>query len=279
MMTLAFLTYPDINPVALNIGPMSIKWYGISYMAGLILGWLYVRKLLSTPLLWKNNAPPFGIERVDDLLLYVTLAVILGGRLGQVLLYDPGYYSQHLSEVFQIWRGGMSFHGAVIAAAIAIPLFARQFNVSARSVMDLCCAASPFGLMFGRIANFINSEHWGRVTDAGIGMVFPNGGELPRHPSQLYESALEGFVMLLVMRFMTHRVLGLKRPGLVAGAWLVWYAIARSICEFFREPESLHALNIQPFTAGQFYCLPMLLAGIYLIVTARKGEASEKQPA
>ncbi len=279
MMTLAFLSYPDINPVALSIGPLSIKWYGISYMAGLILGWLYVRQLLSTPSLWKDNTPPFGIEQVDDLLLYVTLAVIVGGRLGQVLLYDPGYYSQHPSEVLQIWRGGMSFHGAVIAAAIAIPLFARQFNVSARSVMDLCCTASPFGLMLGRIANFINSEHWGRVTDASVGMVFPNGGELPRHPSQLYESALEGAVMLLVMRFMTHRVLGLKRPGLVAGVWLVWYAIARSICEFFREPEPLHALNIQPFTAGQFYCLPMLAAGIYFIVTARKGSAPEKQPA
>jgi phosphatidylglycerol---prolipoprotein diacylglyceryl transferase len=275
MITLTALTYPDINAVAFSIGPLSIKWYGLSYMAGLIVGWLYIRRLVSTPMLWKNNTPPFGIERADDVLLYITLAVILGGRLGQVLLYDPGYYSAHPAEILQTWRGGMSFHGAVIAALIAIILFARHYKIDARSVMDLCCAASPVGLILGRIANFINSEHWGRVTDASVGMVFPNGGDLPRHPSQLYESALEGVVMLFIMRFMTHNVLGLKRPGLVAGVWLVWYAIARIICEFFREPEMLHALNIEPFTAGQVYCLPMLAFGIYLIVTARRGLSAE----
>jgi phosphatidylglycerol:prolipoprotein diacylglycerol transferase len=279
MMTLAALTFPNIDPVALNIGPVSIKWYGLSYMAGLILGWLYVRHLVSTPSLWRNNSPPFGLERADDLLLFTTLSVIVGGRLGQVLLYDPGYYFSHPIEILQTWRGGMSFHGAVIASLISILLFARHFKVPARSVMDLCCAGSPFGLLLGRIANFINSEHWGRVTDAGIGMVFPNGGDLPRHPSQLYESALEGAVMLLVMRVMTHTVLGLKRPGLVAGAWLVWYAIARIISEFFREPEPVHMLNIEPFTAGQVYCLPMLAFGIYLIVTARRDSAAEKPAA
>lgn len=279
MITMAALTYPNIGPVALNIGPLSIKWYGLSYMAGLILGWLYVRRLVSTPSLWKNNIAPFDVERADDLLLYTTLAVIVGGRLGQVLLYDPGYYFAHPVEILETWRGGMSFHGAVIASLISIYLFARHFQVPARSVMDLCCTASPFGLLLGRIANFINSEHWGRVTDASVGMVFPNGGPEPRHPSQLYESALEGFVMLLVMRFMTHTVLGLKRPGMVAGVWLIWYAIARFICEFFREPELLHALNIAPFTAGQFYCLPMLIGGLYLVITAQRNTTAEKQAA
>jgi phosphatidylglycerol:prolipoprotein diacylglycerol transferase len=279
MITLAALTFPDINPIALQIGPLSIKWYGLSYMAGLILGWLYVRHLVSTPSLWKNDTSPFGLERADDLLLYTTLAVIVGGRLGQVLLYDPGYYFSHPIEIFETWRGGMSFHGAVMASIISILLFARHFKLPARSVMDLCCASSPFGLMLGRIANFINSEHWGRVTDAAVGMVFPNGGPEPRHPSQLYESALEGVVMFFIMRVMTHKVLGLKRPGLVAGVWLIWYAIARIICEFFREPEPVHALNIEPFTAGQLYCLPMLIFGTYLIVTARRGASAEKTPA
>lgn len=280
MITLAAaLTYPDINPVAISIGPISIKWYGLAYMSGLLLGWLYVRHLLSTPSLWKNNIAPMTAERVDDLLLYITLAVILGGRLGQVLLYDPGYYAEHPLEVLQIWHGGMSFHGALIGSGIAILLFGRHFNVSARSVMDLCCAAVPFGLIFGRIANFINSEHWGRVTDASLGMVFPNGGPEPRHPSQLYEAALEGVVMLILMRVMTHSVFGLKRPGLVAGVWLVWYAIARAICEIFREPEPVHMLNIGPFTAGQFYCLPMLLLGLYLIATARRDATAERPSA
>lgn len=279
MITLAALSFPNIAPEAFSIGPISVKWYGLAYMAGLILGWLYVRRLLTTPHLWRNNTPPMTIERVDDLLLFMTLAIIVGGRLGQVLLYEPGYYFANPGEILKTWRGGMSFHGALIGSAVAILLFARQFKVSARTVMDLCCAAVPFGLFFGRIANFINSEHWGRATDAAIGMVFPNGGPEPRHPSQLYEAALEGLVMLIIMRVMTHKVLGLKQPGLVTGVWLVWYAIARSICEFFREPEPIHALNIEPFTAGQIYSIPMLLLGIYFIVTARRTEPAEQSKA
>lgn len=273
-MVLAALTFPNINPIALEFGPFAVKWYGLAYTAGLLLGWFYVRKLLTTPKLWSRETPPLSVGQTDDLLLYITLAVILGGRLGQVLLYDPAYYYANPADIFKVWKGGMSFHGALVASGLAILLFAKRYNVSPRPVMDLCCAAVPFGLLFGRVANFINSEHWGRATDAWIGMVFPNGGDLPRHPSQLYEAGLEGFVMFLITRFVTHSLLGLKRPGLTTGVWLVWYAIARFICEFFREPEALHALNIAPFTAGQVYCLPMALLGIYLIITA--GRAPEK---
>ena len=276
MLLLAALTFPNIDPEAFSIGPVSIKWYGLAYMGGLVLGWLYVRRLLSTPHLWRNNTPPLTIDRVDDLLLYMTLAIIVGGRLGQVLFYEPGYYFSNPAEILKTWRGGMSFHGALIGSAIAILIFARQYKVSARTIMDICCAAVPFGLFFGRVANFINSEHWGRTTDAAVGVVFPNGGPEPRHPSQLYEAALEGLVMLVIMRIMTHKVLGLKQPGLVTGVWLVWYAIARSICEFFREPEPIHALNIEPFTAGQIYSIPMLMLGIYFIVTARRKSAAEQ---
>ena len=278
-MVLAALTFPNIDPVAFSFGPFSVKWYGLAYTAGLLLGWTYVRQLISTPKLWANDKPPFDFARADDLLLYITIAVILGGRLGQVLLYDPGYYLANPAEIFKVWKGGMSFHGALIGSGVVILLFARQFGVAARSVMDLCCAAVPFGLLFGRVANFINSEHWGRVTDAWTGMVFPNGGDAPRHPSQLYEAALEGLVMLVIMRIVTHNVLGLKRPGLTTGVWLIWYAIARTICEFFREPEPMHALNIEPFTAGQMYSIPMLLLGIYFIVTAWRDQPAEKASA
>jgi phosphatidylglycerol:prolipoprotein diacylglycerol transferase len=196
-----------------------------------------------------------------------------------VLLYDPSFYLANPAEIIKVWKGGMSFHGALIASGLLILLFARIYKVSARSVMDLCCAAVPIGIFFGRIANFINSEHWGRVTDAAVGMVFPNGGLNPRHPSQLYEAALEGLVLLAIMRFATHHLFALKRPGLVTGIWLVWYAIARGICEFFREPEPQHFLNIGPFTAGQVYCLPMLLLGLYMIWRARQTEAPGKAPA
>lgn len=280
MVHLAALVYPNIDPTAFSIGPVDVKWYGLAYMAGLLLGWFYVRRLVETPRLWKNDTPPLGVERTDDLLLYMTFAVIVGGRLGQVLLYEPEYYFSHPSEILKTWHGGMSFHGALIATGLVLLYFARKFNVSARTVMDLVAASVPFGLFFGRIANFINSEHWGRVTDAGIGMVFPNGGPMPRHPSQLYEAALEGLAMIVIMRVMTHHKLGLKRPGLVTGVWLIWYAIARFISEFFREPEAVHILNIGPFTAGQFYSLPMLLLGVYFIMTAAPADdASDKAEA
>ena len=276
MTPVALLTYPDINPVAIEFGPISVKWYGLAYMAGLLLGWLYIRRLVSTPKLWQSDKPPLTLDRVDDLLLYITGAVIIGGRLGQVLLYDPEFYFANPAEIVKVWKGGMSFHGALIASGLLIILFARVYKVSARSVMDLCCAAVPVGIFFGRIANFINSEHWGRLTDAWVGMVFPNGGDNPRHPSQLYEAALEGLVMFAIIRFATHHLLALKRPGLVTGIWLIWYAIARGICEFFREPEPDHILNIGPFTAGQVYCLPMLLLGIYMVWAARRKEAPGK---
>jgi phosphatidylglycerol:prolipoprotein diacylglycerol transferase len=278
MTPLALLTYPNINPVAIEFGPFSIKWYGLAYLAGLVIGWLYIRRLVTTPKLWFADKPPLTIDQIDDLLLYMTGAVIIGGRLGQVLLYDPDFYFSHPAEIVKVWKGGMSFHGAVIASAILLFLFARQYKVPAKSVMDLCCAASPIGIFFGRIANFINSEHWGRVTTSAIGMVFPNGGPEPRHPSQLYEAALEGLVMLVIMRVATHRMLALKRPGLVTGIWLIWYAIARGTCEIFREPEAHHILNIGPFTAGQVYCLPMLLIGIYFVWAARRSEVTGKVP-
>lgn len=273
MTPLALLTYPNIDPVAIHLGPVSVKWYGLAYMAGLLLGWWYIRRLVSTPRLWAGEHAPLSLERIDDLLLYMTGAVIIGGRLGQILLYDPDFYFSHPAEMVKVWKGGMSFHGALIASGLVIVLFSRFYKVSARSVMDLCCAAVPFGLFFGRIANFINSEHWGRVTDAWVGMVFPNGGDNPRHPSQLYEAALEGIVMFVIMRIATHHLLALKRPGLTTGIWLIWYAIARSFSEIFREPEPYNIMNIGPFTAGQMYCVPMFLIGIYMIWSAcRKGE-------
>jgi phosphatidylglycerol---prolipoprotein diacylglyceryl transferase len=276
MTPLALLTYPNIDPVAIELGPVAVKWYGLSYMAGLLLGWYYIRKLVSTPRLWAGDKPPLTLERIDDLLLYMTGAVIIGGRLGQVLLYDPEFYFANPAEIFKVWKGGMSFHGGVIACALLIILFANIYKVSARSVADLVCASSPFGLFFGRIANFINSEHWGRVTDAWVGMVFPNGGENPRHPSQLYEAALEGIVMFAIIRIATHHFMTLKRPGVTTGIWMIWYAIARSFSEFFREPEPYNIFNIGPITAGQVYCVPMVVLGLYLLWTARKKDEPGK---
>lgn len=285
MLTMAALSFPSIDPVAFSIGPVAVKWYGLAYMAGLLIGWAYVRQLLISPSLWSAGQPPFGAERVDDLLFYITLGVILGGRLGFVLFYEPGYYISHPADIPAIWKGGMSFHGALVGSALAIILFARQNGYSALSTMDLCTAANPIGLFFGRVANFINGELFGRPSDAPWAMVFPQAASLhptveptPRHPSQLYEAALEGLVLFIVLRIMTHRYQALERPGLVSGTFLLGYGLARSFAEFFREPHEGHALNIGPFTAGQFYSLPMIVIGIVMILAARRTSMGESQP-
>jgi len=265
------IPFPNIDPVAFSLGPVSIKWYGLAYAAGLIIGWLTIRRLLQTPQIWRGGRAPFHPDLADNLVLYVIVGTVLGGRLGQVLLYDLSYYAANPLEILKPWKGGMSFHGALIGSGLAILYFARRMQVSALTSMDLCCAAIPLGLIIGRLANFINSEHWGRAADVPWAMVFPNGGPLPRHPSQLYEAALEGVVMYIIIRLATHWYGALKRPGLTAGIFLVWYAIARMICEMYRQPELQHALNIGPLTAGQIYSVPMILLGAALMVIAARG--------
>lgn len=279
-MSLLAIPFPDFDPVAFSIGPLSVKWYGLAYLAGLLLGWAYIKRLLATPRLWRNNTPPFSPAKVDDLLLYITLGVVLGGRLGYVLLYEPGTYLASPLEIFAVWKGGMSFHGAFLASALAIWLFARRHGVSVLSTGDLATAALPIGLFFGRIANFINGELFGRITDVPWGMVFPYARVLypgvepaTRHPSQLYEAALEGLLLFIILRVLTHGFGALKSPGLVTGTFLTGYALARSFSEIFREPHDVHVLNIGPLTAGQVYSLPMLAIGLYLIWRARRESA------
>lgn len=277
-MSLLAIPFPDIDPTAIAIGPLAIKWYGLSYLAGLILGWVYIRRLLTTPRLWHNDTPPFSLAKADDLLLYITLGVVLGGRLGYILFYEPNTYLADPLQVFAVWKGGMSFHGAVVGCGLAGLIFARRNGVNYLSAMDLCTAAVPIGLFFGRLANFANAELWGRPTDASWAVIFCNdrikalyegvcpAGEAARHPSQLYEAALEGLLLFVVLRLMTHHFGALKRPGLVSGTFLVGYALGRSTAEFFREPHFMAG----PLTAGQIYSLPMLAGGLFLIWYARR---------
>ncbi len=276
-MTMLAMTFPDFNPVAIEIGPFMVKWYGLAYMAGLMLGWLYIRRLLSEAALWPRGAAPFDTNRADDLLLFMTAGVVLGGRLGFVFFYEPGHYLSNPSEILMVWKGGMAFHGALLGCGLAIWLFSRFYKVSALSSMDLCAATVPLGLFFGRLANFINGELWGRPTDAPWGMVFPEARlfypavePTPRHPSQLYEAALEGLALALLLRFMTHHRGALQTPGITTGLFLVGYGLARSFCEIFRSPHFGHALNIGPFTAGMIYSLPMILLGLWFIWYGRQ---------
>lgn len=277
-MTLAEIPFPAIDPVAFEIGPIAVRWYGLAYMAGLILGWLYVRSLLRTPAIWRDSRAPFAPERVDDLLLYVIAGVILGGRLGHVLFYEPAFYAANPLEIPQLWKGGMSFHGGLIGCGLAIYAFGRRNGVNVWSAMDLCAAAVPIGLFFGRIANFINGEVFGRPTSMPWGMVFPNAAVFPgqaaieptpRHPSQLYEAALEGVVLFLALRLLTHSYEMLKSPGLTTGVFLAGYGLARSVSELFRQPDPTHWLTIPPLTPGIAYSIPMIALGLMFIWWAR----------
>jgi phosphatidylglycerol---prolipoprotein diacylglyceryl transferase len=274
------LTFPEIDPVALQLGPFAIKWYGLSYMAGLLIGWWYIRRLVQTPHIWADNTPPFDVARVDDLLMYMTLGVIVGGRLGSVLFYEPGYYMQHPLEILMTWKGGMAFHGALLGCGVAVALFARRYGVSVWSALDLCTAAVPIGLIFGRLANFINGELFGRPTTMPWGMVFKNVPTTypqfaaieptPRHPSQLYEAFAEGLLLFVAIRVLTHVYGGLKRPGLATSLFLVGYAVARSTCELFRQPDPAHAFTAGILTPGITYSIPMLLLGLYFAHLARQ---------
>ncbi len=270
------IPFPNIDPVALQLGPVAIKWYGLAYLAGLLLGWLYIRRLLSEPELWAGGRPPFDVAKVDDLLLYITAGVVLGGRLGFVVFYEPSYYLANPGDIIAVWKGGMAFHGALVGCVIAIWVFARRNGVNPWSTGDLVTAAVPIGLFFGRIANFINGELFGRPTTLPWGMVFPEAAlhhpdvePTPRHPSQLYEAALEGLALFLVLRLMTHYFGALKRPGLVSGVFLAGYALARSTAELFREPHFAHAFNVGPLTPGIVYSIPMLLLGLFVVHLAR----------
>jgi phosphatidylglycerol:prolipoprotein diacylglycerol transferase len=267
-MSLLAIPYPAIDPVALRLGPLAVKWYGLAYMAGLLLGWLYVKQLLRQDRLWPSQKHPFTPDKADDLLLFMTIGVLLGGRIGYVLFYEPRFFLGHPLEIPAVWNGGMSFHGALIGSILAIVLFARRVGADAWSVMDLGAAATPMGLFFGRLANFINAELWGRPSTVPWAMAFPGAGPMPRHPSQLYEAALEGLLLFAVLWWMTHSQLALRKPGVIAGAFLIGYGLARSFSELFREPDPGHLLTFGPFTAGILYSVPMVVVGIVLVRAA-----------
>lgn len=274
------IAFPVIDPVALQLGPLSVKWYGLAYVVGLLGGWWYARRLVSAEPLWAGRARPKA-EELDDMLLFVALGVVLGGRLGFVLFYDLQRYLARPQDIVAIWQGGMSFHGGLIGAATGLWLFARRRGYPALSVFDLAAAVVPIGLFLGRIANFINAELWGRpAPDVPWAMVFPNGGPLPRHPSQLYEAFAEGILLFALLALLV-RAGGLKRPGLVAGVFGMGYAVARIVCEFFREPDpqlgflfgaSVDALS-GGITMGMLLSLPLFLAGLWLVLRTRREPA------
>lgn len=330
------LSFPNIDPIALQLGPLAIRWYALAYLAGIVGGFYYLKALNGRFFVTKNHSPPEGGESVketaweavsssnplkrerkrnvstsapppnhprpkgldsstppqggsgtacggwpfftpkalDDLILYAVLGIIAGGRLGYVFFYNADYFLSHPSEIPQIWQGGMSFHGGMIGVAVAFFLFARRYKLSYFSLMDRIAAAAPIGLFFGRIANFINGELYGRIaTDAApLAMVFPHAGPEPRHPSQLYEAGLEGLVLFLILALFIYKKHALNYAGRVAGLFLLGYGASRFAIEFFREPDAHLGLFFFDLSMGQLLSLPMIGLGGWLVMRSRAKE-------
>ncbi|MEA2997226.1 MAG: phosphatidylglycerol---prolipoprotein diacylglyceryl transferase, partial [Alphaproteobacteria bacterium] len=244
------------------------RWYALSYICGILLGWLYARTIIANQRLWGGPAP-FTAADLDDFLLWVTLGIILGGRTGYVLFYNFDFFIAHPLEMLQVWKGGMSFHGGFLGCVLAVVLFGLKRKISILSLGDVTCAVAPIGVFFGRLANFVNGELWGRPTDVPWAMVFPSpeAGPWPRHPSQLYEAALEGLVLFCVLALLV-RAGALKRPGLILGAFAIGYAVTRSVCELFREPDAQLGFLWGSMTMGMLLSVPLLIAGIWLVAVA-----------
>ena len=267
------LTFPVFDPIAIAIGPFAVRWYALAYIVGIVLGWVYARAILRSEKLWGGPAP-ISVVQFDDYVLWVTLGIILGGRTGYVLFYNLPYFTQHPLEIFQLWNGGMSFHGGFLGCVAAVLLFGWRNKVPVLSLGDVTCAVGTIGLFLGRIANFVNGELWGRVADVPWAFVFPTGGPFPRHPSQLYEAALEGIVLFIVLALMI-RGGALKRPGLIIGTFAIGYGLARIFSEFFREPDPQLGFLWGGTTMGMLLSLPMIAAGIGFVVWALRRPATQ----
>jgi phosphatidylglycerol:prolipoprotein diacylglycerol transferase len=274
-MPLLTIAFPVFDPVAFAIGPFVVRWYALAYIAGIVIGWIYARALVKNATLW-DGPSPVTVAQLDDFVLWVTIGIIVGGRTGYVLFYNPVFFAQHPAEILELWKGGMSFHGGFLGCVAAVMLFARKNNISILSLGDITTAVGPIGVFLGRIANFINSELWGRAADPALpwAMIFPNGGPIPRHPSQLYEAALEGIVLFTILAVMI-RMGALKRPGLILGSFIAIYGIARIIGEFFREPDPQLGFLWGGLTMGMLLSVPMIIVGAILIAAARRRKATE----
>ena len=288
------IPFPNISPEIFSVTifgmEVALRWYALAYIIGLLLGWRIAVLAANRPALWRNNLSPIEAVQVEDLLTWVIVGVILGGRLGYVVFYQPMYFLYHPMEIVMIWKGGMAFHGGLAGVCVAAFLFFRRNLVPYDSGADLLALAAPSGLLLGRVANFINAELWGRPTDLPWGVVFPGeaaqacgqlAGLCARHPSQVYEAVLEGLVLGSIMLFLAFRRKALKKPGLITGIFFAGYGIARSLIELVRQPDAqfqsaenplgyVYELAGMGITMGQILSLPMIAAGLFLISRARR---------
>ena len=267
------IPYPIIDPILFQIGPIAIRWYALAYVFGIILGWLYARRIVSNDVLWGPTGSPITKRRIDDFIVFGTIGIVVGGRLGYILIYDLQTFVGEPLKIFALWEGGMSFHGGFVGVIVAIAIFARYTKVPVWSLVDVAAVVTPIGLCLGRMANFINGELYGRVTDVPWGMVFPMGGSEPRHPSQLYEAGLEGIVLGLALWYLAYKRKCLRRPAFISAAFVAGYGAARTFVEFFRQPDT--QIGTDGFlsggiTMGMLLSVPMLVIGVVMMIVVSR---------
>ena len=258
------IEFPNINPIALDLGLLQIRWYAISYVTGILLSWFLILKIIKIKKINIDN------QTISELISNSIIGIIVGGRLGYVIFYNYEYFSNNLLEIFKVWNGGMSFHGGLIGVIIAVIYTSKTSKTSLMLLADLVAIVSPVGIFFGRIANFVNGELYGRVTTHPFGIIFPNGGNIPRHPSQLYEAFFEGFLLFLILLLLLQFKEIIKSNGILTGCFISIYGFFRFFIEFFREPDNHIGLLYLDFSMGQFLCLPMILIGIIFIILSYK---------
>jgi phosphatidylglycerol:prolipoprotein diacylglycerol transferase len=263
------LDFPDINPVIIPLfGPFAVSWYSLSYVVGILLGWYYILRIINV------NVTSISKKHIDDFVSWVIIGIIIGGRLGHVLFYDPIKYINNPTEILKTYEGGMSFHGGIIGFLITSWLFCRRYKLKLLALTDLAAPVAPIAIGLGRIANFINGELYGRVTDVKWAFIFPYSDGLPRHPSQLYEAVLEGVVLFFILRYAVFKAKILEKEGMASGLFLVLYALFRIFIEFFREPDVKIGYMAKYFTMGQVLCIPMLAFGLFFIMNSRNYNAN-----
>jgi phosphatidylglycerol:prolipoprotein diacylglycerol transferase len=272
MIPASLLSFPQIDPVAFSLGPLKVHWYALAYVAGLVFAGWYIKRLVTTPRLWNGRTPTMTPPQVDDMFIWFTLGVVAGGRLGYVLFYKPLDYLAAPLDILKVWDGGMSFHGGFLGVVVACILYGRKISQGLDRMLDLGAAATPIGLGLGRLANFINGELYGRQTDMPWAMIFPGDPSgLPRHPSQLYEAALEGGLLFVLVRIATHRYRALAHPGRASGIYALSYALMRVFSEFFREPDAHIGYWAGGLTLGMILSLPLAGIGVWLLLRSRGG--------
>ncbi len=271
------IPFPHIDPVLIELGPLVIRWYALAYLGGIMIGWWLVNRLMARASLWPADTAPTDKQGVDDYVLWATLGIVLGGRLGYILFYNFDHFMADPSRILRVWEGGMAFHGGLAGVIIATILFCRRRNIPLLNFADALAMVAPLGLMFGRLANFINGELWGRTADLPWAMVFPGAGPLARHPSQLYEAGLEGLLLFVLLYGMGRFGGALKRPGTLVGLFFIGYGCARTFVEFFREPDPqlgfLMNFGSGGLTMGMMLSLPLVLIGIGFLIYGKQRQA------